>query len=565
MADIIVSSSTYGFSFNSQIGVYLGYLGETPLVDGETYSIQWDDKLYTCKAENGTFLDMEGVGFGNKAMLGMGDDTGEPFVVSYVGGTALYAVTLSPDEAHVIYIERVDAASDAPYILKVSKEDREFSGFKKLSLERADGTVGYFTPGEPSSKKVVLDFSNGDMTITPDKDKFLTEVTIVKPATLEPENIKKDEVVAGIKGEYSAGGEGGTVQSKAINFYDPMGNIIYSYTRAEAAALTELPPGPQLEGFEFYGWTHTLDQVRTEKFFTDVGPAYAKNGQVATVLIVDIPSYSKTVTVSLSALASSSSLAGITIDWGDGSSSIVTATTSTSSTSYLYKSSTHTYDTEGIKYIAVYRTQSDSTLRYTLSSGYTTPHKPSIYNSAYVSTGVNLYTCVEDCLVSYLDPISGGKYGTPMFLGHLKLRFISVRDHGSDYIRVSNCPMLRAIASTGIYFTNYSDIQSIYNCPSLKRLGGSNRSINTSNTALEGCDSLKELVIGASTALKNINHNRNIVLTTTTVPNKSSAITYKYGTGDIYVPDEAVETYKASELFAPVVDCIKPISEYPDY
>ena len=54
--------------------------------------------------------------------------------------------------------------------------------------------------GKSVSKTVAPDFSEGDMTVIPDAETLLSEVIIQKPGGLVPENIAKDEVVAGIKG-----------------------------------------------------------------------------------------------------------------------------------------------------------------------------------------------------------------------------------------------------------------------------------------------------------------------------------------------------------------------------
>ena len=50
------------------------------------------------------------------------------------------------------------------------------------------------------SKSIELDLEEGNQTVLPDTGKVLTEVEILKPETLVPENIKKDINIAGVIG-----------------------------------------------------------------------------------------------------------------------------------------------------------------------------------------------------------------------------------------------------------------------------------------------------------------------------------------------------------------------------
>lgn len=78
-----------------------------------------------------------------------------------------------------------------------------------LLLPLADGSGNVpFSYGVTASKTVALDFSGGDMTITPAAGQVLSGLTIPKPETLIPENIKEGVNIAGILGTLVAkGGE----------------------------------------------------------------------------------------------------------------------------------------------------------------------------------------------------------------------------------------------------------------------------------------------------------------------------------------------------------------------
>ena len=67
------------------------------------------------------------------------------------------------------------------------------------------GVVGVFKGGTGVHKDVEPDFSEGDITVTPDdEDTLLESVTIKKPAALQPANIVSGVNIAGIVGEYEA-------------------------------------------------------------------------------------------------------------------------------------------------------------------------------------------------------------------------------------------------------------------------------------------------------------------------------------------------------------------------
>lgn len=69
------------------INVFM-YMGSIPAVPGETYTVIWNGKEYpcTCNAVND-----EAISLGNLAIMGAGDDTGEPFVMAILDiGAEIY-------------------------------------------------------------------------------------------------------------------------------------------------------------------------------------------------------------------------------------------------------------------------------------------------------------------------------------------------------------------------------------------------------------------------------------------------------------------------------------------
>ena len=439
-------------------------------------------------------------------------------------------------------------------------EEQLFPGDIPLGIPTETGEIQHYVAGEYDEKTVYLDFSNGDMAVKPDSGKVLTKVDIPMPLTLLPENIAEGVKIAGVKGTFSGSGETGKVKSKAINFYDPMGEILYSYTRAEAAGLTELPPGPELEGFEFAGWTSTLAKIKSEKFFLGVGPCYKKSGTPVSILVVDVNDVYTTVTVSVSVRGGGRSY-GAYIDWGDGTSPTFAAGSSAGSV----PSKTHSYETVGRKYISIYKHVGDSSSYAFIALGggtnsyiYPIVAQTSSYTS-YSRSSVLNYGPIDSLLVSIIEN-PDATWDWAYIVGHGRLRFSNFGG-----LAFANCPLAKIGSWEKPDNTNQSSLWGPFNCASVNRIptfGG-----NTTASTFLGCDSLKDVVFRADAYLpKRLNVGRTLVFKKTKVPFKKSSIAeYEYGTGLIYVPDEAVGLYKADEVFAPVADCIRPISEYPDF
>ena len=84
-------------------GVYGSFL--TTLLDivgGQTYTVSWDGTEYECVCSifNDTMLVL-----GNPSIMGMGDDTGEPFVYGNVSPTNGAFYTLDTSASHTISVK----------------------------------------------------------------------------------------------------------------------------------------------------------------------------------------------------------------------------------------------------------------------------------------------------------------------------------------------------------------------------------------------------------------------------------------------------------------------------
>lgn len=109
------------------------------------------------------------------------------------------------------------------------KPDEGYEGFSEVTVnvqpklqEKTATANGAITPDETyyglskvtvnvpptptETKTVEPNFSNGSEVLTPTEGKVFSSVTLTKPATLLPENIKKGVIICGIEGTYEATG-----------------------------------------------------------------------------------------------------------------------------------------------------------------------------------------------------------------------------------------------------------------------------------------------------------------------------------------------------------------------
>ena len=160
-------------------------------------------------------------------------------------------------------------------------------------------------------------------------------------------NVKENVTILGVTGTYAGDGV-----EKDVNFYDYLGNLVYSYTAQEFQALTELPAGPTHEGMTFQEWNYTLSAAKsyvTNHGELDIGETcITSDGK--TRIYIDLPEGSLAPALGFAVNGS------VTVDWGDNNTETVTG----SSTSTLIQT-THTYATHGKYTITL---QSSSTIYF---------------------------------------------------------------------------------------------------------------------------------------------------------------------------------------------------------
>lgn len=248
--NIIFDSRTIsGFSYYPDYGVYGESISPMPfqLVDGEEYQIEWDTATYTRTAFSFT-NPLDGtscVAVGNK-MVYTGQDDGDPFAI-VCDTTNDYLHFFSSETKTEHYVGVYQKAGRNLVLKDHSGINIEgLDSVVEIRVPTDDGDFQSYTLGARVEKTIDLDFSAGNMEVTPENGTVFGKVVIRQPGTLIPDNIAFDVNIAGIVGT----NKGSDMAESRIEYtYDENGDII----AAKGIGLTILPK------YSFYG----LSKLRT--------------------------------------------------------------------------------------------------------------------------------------------------------------------------------------------------------------------------------------------------------------------------------------------------------------
>lgn len=329
-----------------------------------------------------------------------------------------------------------------------------------------------------------------------------------------------------------------------VIFYDFNGDVIASYSLADARTLTELPTPPTHERLTFSGWTHSISQIMACTDKLHIGAVYyPSSGMLEYEVCISYESQC----VKLPAY-------GSTVDWGDGSDGNTTE-----------PKGIHKYKYAG-NYIV--RCGGDITFEEVSDDQYALLYNPivSCYIPATVSAVPNyaFFNCLS--LESVVIPPSVIVLRNYAFSECKSLSAVVMPPSVSvvSPFAFSECASLHTvvISPTVTAMTNYV----YYNCNLLRFIVLPPSTANIRNCTFYSCKSLQHIIIPenvsiiTSGAFGVCSSLQSIICKAITPPSIQSNSIDMNDYLKIYVPAESVDAYKNATNWTAFADRIYPIT-----
>lgn len=275
-------------------------------------------------------------------------------------------------------------------------------------------------------------------------DKVLIDLTedTVTPATLKSGVTAHDASGAKITGTLDTA----TPKESDINFWDYDGTLLYSWTLAELATKTELPPLPSHDGLICQGWNWTLQDIKDAVRELDIGALYiTDDGKTRLYVDVDTETWDDFVLNYWQSTRNAT-----TVDWGDG-------TTPETKNADSYVEHRHVYASSG-SYVITMSVKEGTTMRLgrdgrmLIANGETDSGRCAMLRRVEVGARAVRTDpqCFRNCvgLESITLPQTTKVYTARSFEQCTNLRVLIAADMEEIRQTFYNCSNLRAIAST---------------------------------------------------------------------------------------------------------------------
>lgn len=281
------------------------------------------------------------------------------------------------------------------------------------------------------------------------KEKSLTDIAnAIREKGNTTEQLSFPDGFINAVNEIKTGGTGDGVVEKDVNFFDYDGTLLFSYTEAEALALTELPTPEPHNGLTFQGWNFTLEEMKLNADAADIGAFYVTDDG-STRLYLSIDKYNTGIEFDVFGDAKMTTL---NVDWGDGTTEVING-------SYYFYNISHTYSGVGEYVISIKQNEGAT---FTLGQGNRPfihrimTEKETTYTTLNVGAGANCLKKIE-CG----DGIKG--FNQNSLKRCVNLETISISKNINSYAAYSfyYCPSLKFI----IYNSTKSNIKNVfYSC-----------------------------------------------------------------------------------------------------
>ena len=303
-------------------------------------------------------------------------------------------------------------------------------------------------PGAETTKSKIV---YGDRTLID-----LTEDTVT-PASLKSGVTAHDASGAKITGTLDTA----PPKESDINFWDYDGTLLYSWTVAELATKTELPPLPSHDGLVCQGWNWTLQDIKDAGRELDIGALYiTDDGKTRLYVDVDTETWDDFV---LNYWQSHHN--ATTVDWGDG-------TTPETKYDYSWVEHRHVYASSG-SYVITLSVKEGTTMklgngsngRRLIANDETDSGRCAMLRRVEVGARATTITdrTFQSCsrLESISIPQDVEVKGYLTFNQATQLRVIVIQSITNVFRSFYNCTNLRAIARPGTM--DYTDEYTLAN------------------------------------------------------------------------------------------------------
>jgi hypothetical protein len=337
-------------------------------------------------------------------------------------------------------------------------------------------------------------------------DKVLIDLTedTVTPATLKSGVTAHDASGAKITGTLDTA----PPKESDINFWDYDGTLLYSWTLAELATKTELPPLPSHDGLVCQGWNWTLQDIKDAGRELDIGALYiTDDGKTRLYVDVDTETWDDFVLNYWQSTRNAT-----TVDWGDG-------TTPETKNADSWIEHRHTYASSG-SYVITMSVKEGTTMqlgaggasRFLIANGETDMGRCAML--AKVEIGERMTRVTERAFYAAVRlksvSVPSGVLFEPWrtFEQAANIRAVTVSFSSEIIQSFYQCTNLRAIASTkgtthspGYVITNTAvrqinfDMSDAYNAQALERVHI--KAVNGQVGDVSGCRSLLKVTIPA--------------------------------------------------------------------
>lgn len=207
---VIFEEQSITTAYYEQFGLYVCPVTPAPfpLAIGEKYKVVWDGQSYEVEAIDSSAVTGYAA-IGNGTSFGFsGND--EPFIVLYTSNNAagssdisFVALTDTESTEHTVAIYHVVADPEGIILKDRNGNDVAYYGIETVTFDTTtEGKQQVYTKGTKAEKTVALDMSGGDQSVEPDTGTLLGKLTVTKPETLMPENIRSGVTVGGIGGTF---------------------------------------------------------------------------------------------------------------------------------------------------------------------------------------------------------------------------------------------------------------------------------------------------------------------------------------------------------------------------